>query len=48
VTQPAPRPLWRRRAFWAVVGAGVVVVTAVTVGAALGATAPRDYDVRVR
>lgn len=45
---PPARPVWKRAWFWGVLGAGVVAAAAVATGAALGATAPRDYDLHVR
>jgi hypothetical protein len=45
---PPEKPVWKRAWFWGVVGASVVVLAGVATGAALGATLPRDYVVRVR
>jgi hypothetical protein len=45
---PPKKPLYKRGWFWGTVAAAVVVVVGVSVGAALGATAPRDYDLHVR
>jgi hypothetical protein len=49
VSPPPPkRPLWKRGWFWGTVAAAVVVVAGVAVGASLGVTAARDYDLHVR
>ena len=42
------RPVWKRAWFWGVLGAGVAVAAGIAAGAAVGATSPRDYDIRVR
>jgi hypothetical protein len=42
------KPVWKRAWFWAVVSVGVLAVAGAATGTALGLTAARDYDVRVR
>ena len=42
------QPVWRRRWFWGVVGAGAVVVIGAVVAGAVVATSPRDYSAVVR
>jgi hypothetical protein len=42
------KPVWKKGWFWGVIGATVLVVAGAATGTALGLTAARDYDVRVR
>jgi len=45
---PTTKPVWKRGWFWGVLGASVAVAAGAATGIGVGATAPRNYDLRVR
>ena len=45
---PPERPVWKRGWFWGVLVGSAAVAAAVIAGSVVGATAARDYDLRVR